>query len=142
MSRSANMKYSFLSLAAALALTGSALADPFSGGKVLVQKNHDGLAIEGYDPVAYFTDHKPTKGNAKYGSDFEGGKYWFASAKHKIMFDGEPAKYAPAYGGYCGYAASIDRLSPVSPQWFQVIDGRLILQHNKKAFDKFNADLN
>jgi len=47
---------------------------------------------------------------------------------------------APAYGGYCGYAASIDRLSPISPEWFQIIDDRLILQHNKKATDKFNAD--
>jgi YHS domain-containing protein len=135
------MKNSFFSLAAVLALTGSALADSMSAGKVLVLKNRDGLAIQGYDPVAYITDNKPVKGSSKYQSEFEGAKYWFASPDHKSLFDANPAKYAPAFGGYCGYAASIDRLSPISPEWFQVIDGKLILQHNKKAFDKFNADL-
>lgn len=135
------MKNSFFSLAAALALTGSALADSMSEGKVLVLKNRDGLAIQGYDPVAYFTDNKPLKGSPKYQAEYEGARYWFVSSDHKSLFDANPAKYAPAYGGYCGYAASIDRLSPVSPEWFQVIDGKLILQHNKKAFDKFNADL-
>jgi YHS domain-containing protein len=135
------MKINLFSLAAVLALTGSALADSMSEGKVLVLKNREGLAIQGYDPVAYFTDNKPVKGSPKYQSEFEGAKYWFTSPDHKTLFEANPAKYAPAYGGYCGYAASIDRLSPVSPEWFQVIDGKLILQHNKKAFDKFNADL-
>lgn len=134
------MKNRFFSLAAALALTGSALADS-SEGKVLVLKNREGLAIQGYDPVAYFTDNKPAKGSPKYQAEFEGAKYWFTSLEHKAVFDANPTKYAPAYGGYCGYAASIDRLSPVSPEWFQIIDAKLVLQHNKKAFDKFNADL-
>jgi YHS domain-containing protein len=135
------MKNSFFSLAAVLALTGSAFANSMSEGKVLVLKNREGLAIQGYDPVAYFTDNRPVKGSSKYQSEFEGARYWFASPDHKAVFDANPAKYAPAYGGYCGYAASIDRLSPVSPEWFQIIEGKLILQHNKKAFDKFNADL-
>jgi YHS domain-containing protein len=135
------MKNSFFGLAAVLALTGSALADSTSEGKVLVLKNRDGLAIQGFDPIAYFTENKPVKGDPRYQSEFEGAKYWFASPEHKSLFDANPARYAPAYGGYCGYAASIDRLSPVSPEWFQIIDGKLILQHNKKAYDKFNADL-
>lgn len=109
--------------------------------KTLVLKNKDGIAIEGYDPVAYFTDKKPVKGNAKFTTNFEGTTYWFASAEHKAMFDVSPAKYVPAFGGYCGYAASINRLSPISPDWWQVIDGRLVLQHNKKAYDKWNAEL-
>src|SRR5258705_5598244 len=86
-------------------------------------------------------DNKPTKGNPKFQSEYEGAKYYSASADHKSLFDANPVKYAPAYGGYCGYAASIDRLSPISPEWFQILDGRLVLQHNKKAFDKFNAEL-
>lgn len=134
------MKIPLLTLVAALSLAGAALADHEPGHKVLVLKNKEGAAILGYDAVAYFTDHKPVKGNPKFQSQYEGAKYFFASTDHKNMFDANPAKYAPAYGGYCGYAASIDRLSPISPEWFQIIDGRLILQHNKKATDKFNAD--
>ncbi len=135
------MKKTLLTLVTAgLSLAGAALADHESGHKVLVLKNKEGAAILGYDAVAYFTDNKPVKGNPKFQSEYERAKYYFASADHKNLFDANPAKYAPAYGGYCGYAASIDRLSPISPEWFQIIDGRLILQHNKKATDKFNAD--
>src|SRR5438034_8218786 len=134
------MKKTLFSLVAVLSLAGAALADQTPDHKVLVLKNKDGAAILGYDAVAYFTDDKPAKGNPKFQSEYEGAKYYFASAEHKALFNANPAKYAPAYGGYCGYAAGIDRLSPISPEWFQIIDGRLILQHNKKATDKFNAD--
>lgn len=135
------MKTTLFSLVAMLSLAGTALADQTPDHKVLVLKNKDGAAILGYDAVAYFTDNKPTKGSPKFESEYEGAKYYFASADHKALFDANPAKYAPAYGGYCGYAASIDRLSPISPEWFQIEGDRLILQHNKKAFDLFNKDL-
>ncbi len=134
------MKSTLLTLVAVLALAGAAFADQTRDHKALALKNKDGTAILGYDAVAYFTDNKPMKGNPKINSEYEGAKYHFASGEHKALFDANPAKYAPAYGGYCGYAASIDRLSPISPEWFQIIDGRLVLQHNKKATDKFNAD--
>lgn len=135
------MKHTLLHLVTVLALAGAALADQTPDHKVLVLKNKDGAAILGYDAVACFTDNKAVKGNPKFQSEYEGAKYFFASGEHKKLFDTDPVKYAPAYGGYCGYAASIDRLSPISPEWYQIIDGRLILQHNKKAYDKFNADL-
>ncbi len=121
------MKNNLFSLVAVLSLAGAAFADQAPDHKVLVLKSKDGAAILGYDAMAYFTDNKPAKGNPKFQSEYEGAKYYFASADHKALFDANPAKYAPAYGGYCGYAASIDRLSPISPEWFQIIDGRLIL---------------
>ena len=135
------MNKTTLSLLTALAFAGTAFADHAPGHKVLVLKNKEGAAILGYDAVAYFTANRAVKGNPKFQSEYEGAKYYFVSADHKKLFEATPAKYAPAYGGYCGYAASIDRLSPISPEWFQIIDGKLILQHNKKAYDKFNADL-
>lgn len=133
------MKKTILSLITGLAMLAGQAAEV--GGKSLVLKNQQGLAIQGYDAVAYFTDHKPMKGSGKFSSEYEGAKYLFSSAEHKNLFDANPEKYAPAYGGYCGYAASIDRLSPVSPEWFQIEAGKLILQHNKKAFDLFNKEL-
>src|SRR5258707_3544945 len=134
------MKKPLLSLVAVLSLARAGLADQPPDHKSLVLKNKEGTAILGYDPVAYFTEGKPAKGNPKFKSNYDGANYSFVSAEHKALFDANPAKYAPAYGGYCGYAASINRLSPISPEWFQIIDGRLVLQHNKKATDKFNAD--
>ena len=133
------MKIRILGLITTIAIAASIHAA--DGGKTLVLKTKQGLAVQGYDPVAYFTQNKPVKGVAKFSSDYDGAKYLFTSTEHKALFDANPSKYAPAYGGYCGYAASIDRLSPVSPEWFQIIDGKLILQHNKKAFDLFNKEL-
>ncbi len=135
------MNKTLFSLAAVLSLASSALADQSPDHKVLVLKDRNGVAIQGYDAVAYFTDNKPVKGAAKFVSEYEGARYYFASAEHKALFDMNPSKYVPAYGGYCGYAASIDRLSPVSPEVFQIEEGKLVLQHNKKAFDLFNKDL-
>ena len=51
------------------------------------------------------------------------------------MFEKSPAKYEPQFGGFCGYAASIDKLAPVEVEYFEVLHDRLILQHNKKAWD-------
>lgn len=109
--------------------------------KTLINKTAAGLALQGYDPVAYFTDQKPIKGSPSFSADFDGATYYFASAAHRDQFLQAPAKYAPAFGGYCGYAASIDRLSPVDPAYFQIIEGRLILQHNQRALDKWNVDV-
>ena len=129
------------SLITALTVVASAYAEEVAG-KALILKTRDGLALQGYDPVAYFTDHKAVKGNSKFSSAYDGAKYHFASVDHKGLFDTDPSKYTPAYGGYCGYAASINRLSPISPEWFQIEHGKLILQHNKRAFDLFNRALN
>lgn len=109
--------------------------------RVVVNKNKDGVALQGYDAVAYFTDAKAVLGTPKFRSRYKGAIYQFASAEHKALFDAAPAKYEPQFGGYCGYAASIDRLSPIDPKIFQVLDGRLVLQHNQKAWNLWNQDL-
>lgn len=109
--------------------------------RVLVNRDNAGLAIQGYDPVAYFTDSRPVEGRPEFTSTYMGATYRFTSTDHKSAFDRDPARYAPAYGGYCGYAASINRLSPTDPHYWQIIDGRLILQHNQKALDAWNKDV-
>src|SRR5262245_18037603 len=98
------MKKAIVSLVAlvAVAFPGNAAE---RRGKSLGPKTKDGLAIQGYDPVAYFTDNKAVKGTAKFSSEYDGAKYLFATAEHKRLFDREPVKFAPTYGGYCGYAA-------------------------------------
>lgn len=108
---------------------------------VLVNVDRDGLALEGHDAVAYFTQQRPVPGSSAHQTRYQGAWYRFSSAENLALFEADPARYAPAYGGYCGYAASIDRLSPVDPALFQILDGRLVLQHNQRAWDKWNADL-
>ena len=109
--------------------------------KTLINVDATGLALQGYDPVAYFTDNRPVKGDAKITATYRGATYRFASAEHKKMFEANPAKYEPQFGGFCGYAASINKVAPIEVEYFQIIDGRLILQHNEKAWNLWIKDV-
>jgi YHS domain-containing protein len=138
-------------LASAFALAGAPLGCASSGGvsspsaasgeRMLVNRDSKGVAIQGYDPVAYFTEMKPVKGSPEFASSHGGAIYHFASARHKSMFDADPVRYTPQFGGYCGYAASINKVSPIDPNYWEVIDGRLVLQHNQKAWDLWHKDV-
>lgn len=111
-------------------------------GKFLVNVDAEGVALQGgYDPVAFFTDHKPVFGDARYRTVYKGAIYQFASAEHKATFDRDPAKYEPQFGGFCGYAASINKVSPIDVHFFEVLDGRLVLQHNQKAWDLWHKNV-
>ncbi len=103
--------------------------------------DENGVILQGYDAVAYFTDNKPVKGDPKFEARYNGATYWFANQQHANMFKDSAAKYAPQYGAFCGYAMSLGKLRPVDPTIFQVINGRLILQHTQMAYDLFNKDL-
>ncbi len=107
----------------------------------VVNVDKNGLALQGYDPVAYFTDGKPLKGSAEFTASYKGVAYQFVSAEHRDMFKGSPAKYEPQFGGFCGYAASINKLAPIEVQYFQVLHDRLILQHNEKAWKLWHQDV-
>jgi len=108
--------------------------------KVLVNIDDEGVAVQGYDVVAYFTDGKPVLGSPEHESIFGGAKYHFASKEHRDLFEREPTRYEPAFGGYCAYAASINKISPIEPEFWQIENDRLLLQHTQKAYDLFNAD--
>lgn len=112
-----------------------------SSPKMLINRDKSGLALQGYDPVAYFTLGKPTKGIAAHSSTHAGTTYYFASREHKMMFDAAPDKYQPRFGGYCGYAASINKVSPIDPNYWEILDGELVLQHNEKAWNLWHKDV-
>lgn len=108
--------------------------------KLLVNTDSTGLALQGYDPVAYRTLGAPTRGDAQFEAVYDGARYLFASMDNRVTFENDPARYAPAFGGYCGYAASINKISPIDPTKWQIIDDRLVLQHTQEAYDLFNVD--
>jgi YHS domain-containing protein len=101
----------------------------------------DGVTLQGYDAVAYFTEMKAVKGNPKYFARYNGATYWFSSEVNANMFKDHPEMFAPQYGSFCGYAMSLGKLRPIDPEIFDVIEGRLILQHTKDAYDQFHKHL-
>lgn len=102
--------------------------------KHLLNLDKDGYALQGYDCVAMFTMPDSTlKGKPEFMSEFEGAKYLFTSAANKTLFDANPAKYEPLYGGFCAIAVAEGNLRPIQVWTHQIIDGHLTVNHNAKA---------
>ena len=91
----------------------------------------NGLAIQGYDPVSYFTQNKALKGKSTISSNIDGVTYYFSSQTNKILFDKLPANYEPQYGGWCSYALGArGEKVEIDPETFKITDGKLNLFYN------------
>mgnify|MGYP001472886927 CR=1 FL=1 len=99
-----------------------------------------GVAIKGYDPVAYFTDRKPAKGQKKFSMKWQGATWLFASEEHLKLFKAKPEAYAPRYGGYCAWAVSQGNTAGIDPNAWDIVDGKLYLNYNLKVQQKWQAD--
>ncbi len=101
----------------------------------------NGIAIRGYDPVAYFTAGRPTPGLRKHRARHEGATFLFATAANRDSFVANPAKYAPRYGGFCAYGASRGYKAAVDPAAFSVVGGRLYLNYDAEVKQLWSADV-
>lgn len=91
-----------------------------------------GVAVQGYDPVAFFTEHKALKGNPEIRYQHEGVTYYFSSAANKNLFVASPTAYEPQYGGWCAYAmGATGEKVEIDPETFKIVDGKLYLFYNK-----------
>lgn len=91
----------------------------------------DGVAIEGYDPVSYFTQGKAVKGAKQFSHKYEGVTYYFESSTNRDLFAKDPKMYEPQYGGWCAYAmGETGEKVEVDPETFKVLDGKLYLFYN------------
>lgn len=90
--------------------------------------NVEGIAIDGYDPVAYFEQGEAKKGVESESLDYKGLKYFFSSTKNRKFFEENPEKYLPKYGGWCAYAVAetSTKMRPDPTEW-QIQDGELQL---------------
>ena len=100
-----------------------------------------GAAINGYDPVAYFTQGAPVKGDTAHVSMHDGAEWRFASADNKTKFDADPAKYAPQYGGYCAYAVSEGYTAKTDPDAWSIVDGKLYLNYSLNVRELWRQDI-
>lgn len=91
------------------------------------------MAIQGYDPVAYFTEGRPVKGSAEIHHDFDGQRYHFASMRHKTAFVADPERYLPQFGANCAGALSVGKVKPADPLLWKIVDGKLFLFGGPRA---------
>lgn len=100
----------------------------------------NGVAINGYDPVSYFTEHRPVQGSDKFTAQFKGATFHFASAAHRDAFAADPQHYAPQYGGYCAFGTAEGHKAPTQPQAFTVVGDKLYLNYNDDVAKKWRQD--
>ncbi len=100
--------------------------------RLAVYNLQNGIAVQGYDVVAYFKQGKAVKGIAANSVYHQGVKYQFANAANKDEFKSNPSKYEPQYGGWCAYAmGATGEKVEVDPETFKIINGQLYLFYNK-----------
>ncbi|MFM1816450.1 MAG: hypothetical protein RLZ98_3145 [Pseudomonadota bacterium] len=92
-----------------------------------------GVAIKGYDPVAYFVDAGPRKGSPKFSVKHRGVEWRFATGENKSRFEADPEKYMPAYGGYCAYGVAKGALAKIEPDQWTIRNGKLYLNYDAEV---------
>jgi YHS domain-containing protein len=106
-----------------------------------VNTTTEGVAIKGYDPVAYFPQNKPAQGSAEFEYSWNGAKWRFANAEHRDLFRADPERYAPRYGGYCAYAVNQGKTADIDPEPWTVFERRLYLNLNKEVRGLWEKDI-
>ncbi len=127
--------FSRLLAVAALTLAGSA----FAAGEVNLDRA--GLALKGYDPVAYFKAGQPTEGKTEFTAQHQGATYRFASQANRDDFAANPEKYAPQYGGYCAYGVASGYKVGIEPEAWSIAEGRLYLNYSQSVRRRWREDI-
>ena len=99
------------------------------------------IGVQGYDLVAYQAQNKAVRGNGHNVAEHNGVSYQFASAENKKAFEANPAKYLPAYGGYCAFGAALGKKFNGDPEVWKVVDGKLYLNLDSSIQKKWNEDI-
>lgn len=134
------MEFSRRNAIALLVTTAAMPALPAWAGKSPVYSD-EGLAIGGYDPVAYFKQSKPVAGEANFTSTWNGAKWLFSNAENKAAFDVNPENFAPQYGGYCAYAVSKGYTASTDPDAWTIHNGKLYLNYSKTVRLLWSRDI-
>jgi YHS domain-containing protein len=100
-----------------------------------------GVAIKGYDPVAYFVEGRAAAGLPEFSYEWLGATWQFANPKHRELFTESPMKYAPQYGGHCAAGAAFgESTADIDPEAWVIVDGKLYLQYSKAALEAWERD--
>jgi len=103
--------------------------------------NAQGVMLQGYDPVAYFTAGMPTKGMDKFAHTWNNATYHFASAENRDKFAKAPETYAPQYGGFCAFGTAMGKKFDTDPEAWRIVDNKLYMNLNKDVQKRWLTDV-
>ena len=118
-----------------IALLSSATAHAQSSGA-----DAAAVALKGYDVVAYFNEHRPSKGSPEFRQDFDGVRYYFSSLRNRAAFGADPDHFMPQFGGYCAMGISKGKKFESDPSVFRIVDDKLYVFSSPKAGDAADQD--
>lgn len=127
-------------VAAAVATSSIAVAAPAFAEEPVYTSRWNNLAVQGYDPVAYFTAGEPTKGSEEFSTLYNGAEFRFASQENLDTFLDDPEAFAPQYGGYCAWAIADGKYAKGNAKNWTIMDGKLYLNYNNSIQKKWDKD--
>ncbi|MCT4559518.1 MAG: hypothetical protein N4A61_15840 [Pelagimonas sp.] len=128
------------SLISGIALSVALATSTLAAG-VDVNASNTGLAMQGYDPVAYFTLGEATEGNWTITSVHNGATYRFANEEHKAAFESDPEAFLPQYGGFCAFGAAMGFKFDGDPTLWKIVDNELFLNISKDVQERWEGDI-
>lgn len=128
----------FLTMGCLLAAVVMYAADPKA--VEAVNKGKDGVAVRGYDVVAYFDQSAAVRGSQEFQQQWQGATWRFSSAANRDKFAAAPQRYAPQFGGYCAWAVGHNYTADADPEAWKIIDGKLYLNYNKSVQKKWEPE--
>lgn len=132
---SKSLMFMLITVASLFTSSAFALDDAVNTGRF------NNTAIDGYDTVAYFTQHKAVEGKKVHSVKWRDANWYFASEANKVLFLASPEKYAPQYGGWCAYAMAHEgKTARIDPEAFDIFEGKLYLNYNKNVQSEWHDD--
>jgi len=128
-----------INLLASLVAASALLFSTLSFAVEETQQDANGVILSGHDTVAYFTQNKAVKGYAGISTVHDGAIYHFSSEENRDLFNANPSKYAPQFGGFCAYGAAIGAKFPIDPNVFAVVDNKLYVNNSANVSKLWNA---
>jgi YHS domain-containing protein len=126
----------------AFAITIATLSAPALASKSEIYTGFlSGIAVGGYDAVAYFSEKRPVKGSDDFKTSYKGATWRFASRENLEKFRADPTAYAPRYGGYCAWAVSQGYTAKGDPEYWRVVDGKLYLNYDANIQARWEKDI-
>ena len=129
----------FLALAASLPVLALLVPAARAGTPQIYAEG--GIAIDGTDAVAYFTQGKPVAGAKSFTHDWMGATWLFSSEENRAKFAADPDAYAPQYGGYCAYAVSEGYTASTVPEAWRIVDGKLYLNYSRSVQKRWSRNI-
>ena len=135
------MRVSVSWIAAAMVWAALLVAPSAHASEEPVYQSFLGTAIDGTDPVAYFTEGRPVEGSSDITLDWNGATWRFSSVANRDLFAANPDLYAPQYGGYCAWAVSQGYTASTDPEAWAIVDGKLYLNYSKGVQARWEQDV-